>query len=51
MDLELREKVPIVAASSKGMGKATAMGLAAEEARVTVLARGEADLQKAGQAR
>jgi 3-oxoacyl-[acyl-carrier protein] reductase len=51
MDLELREKVAIVAASGKGMGKAAAMGLADEDARMTMLARGEADLQKAGQAR
>src|SRR5574341_2446709 len=47
MDLGLRGKVAIVAASSKGMGKATAMALAGEGARVTVLARGEAELQKA----
>lgn len=39
MDLGLRGKVAIVAASSRGMGRATAMGLAAEGARVTMLAR------------
>ncbi len=49
MDLGLKGKVAIVAASSKGMGKATAMGLAAEGARVTILARGEADLANAAQ--
>lgn len=47
MDLGLRGKVAIVAASSKGMGKATAMGLAAEGARVTMLARTATDLEKA----
>ncbi len=47
MDLGLKGKVAIVAASSRGMGKATAMGLAAEGARVTMLARNEADLHKA----
>ena len=49
MDLGLKGKVAIVAASSKGMGKATAMGLAAEGARVTMLARSGADLEKAAQ--
>jgi 3-oxoacyl-[acyl-carrier protein] reductase len=46
MDLGLRGKVVIVAASSKGIGKATAMGFAAEGARVTMLARTAADLAK-----
>lgn len=46
MDLGLAGKVVIVAASSKGMGKATAMGFAAEGARVTMLARTEAELAK-----
>ncbi|MBI4735536.1 MAG: hypothetical protein HY766_05660 [candidate division NC10 bacterium] len=36
MDLGLKGKVAIVAASSRGMGKATAMALAAEGSRVTV---------------
>jgi 3-oxoacyl-[acyl-carrier protein] reductase len=49
MDLGLKGKVAIVAASSKGMGKATAMGLAAEGARVTMLARSGADLERAAQ--
>ena len=44
MDLGLKGKVAIVAAASKGMGKATAMGLAAEGARVAMCARTEADL-------
>jgi 3-oxoacyl-[acyl-carrier protein] reductase len=47
VDLGLKGKVVIVAASSKGMGKATAMAFAAEGARVTVFARGEAELLKA----
>ncbi len=47
MDLGLKGKVAIVAASSKGMGKATAIALAAEGARVTMLARNEADLRRA----
>ncbi len=41
MDLGLRDKVALVAASSKGLGKAIAWGLAAEGARVVVCARGE----------
>jgi 3-oxoacyl-[acyl-carrier protein] reductase len=49
MDLGLKGKVAIVAASSKGMGKATAMALAGEGAKVTMLARGQADLAKAAE--
>jgi 3-oxoacyl-[acyl-carrier protein] reductase len=49
MDLSLAGKVVIVAASSKGMGKATAMGFAAEGARVTMLARTAADLAKSAE--
>jgi len=49
MDLGLKGKVAIVAASSKGMGKAAAMGLAAEGARVTMLARNETDLNTAAE--
>ncbi|MBI2562670.1 MAG: SDR family oxidoreductase [candidate division NC10 bacterium] len=49
MDLGLKGKVAIVAASSKGMGKATAMALAAEGSRVTVLARDEAQLRRAAE--
>ena len=44
MDLGLKGKVAIVAAASKGMGKACAMGLAGEGARVMMCARTEADL-------
>lgn len=49
MDLDLKGKVAIVAASSKGMGKATAMGLAAEGARVTMLARDGTALMQAAE--
>ena len=44
MDLGLNGKVAIVAASSKGLGKASALALAREGARVTICARTEADL-------
>ena len=49
MNLGLKGKVAIVAASSKGMGKATAMALAAEGARITMCARGVDALAKAAQ--
>jgi 3-oxoacyl-[acyl-carrier protein] reductase len=44
MDLGLRDRVAIVAAASRGLGKACAMELAREGARVVVCARHEADL-------
>jgi 3-oxoacyl-[acyl-carrier protein] reductase len=47
MDLGLRNKVALVTAASKGMGKASAMGLAAEGARVAMCARTAADLEAA----
>jgi 3-oxoacyl-[acyl-carrier protein] reductase len=47
MDLGLNDKVAIVGASSKGLGKASALALAREGARVTVCARTEADLERA----
>jgi 3-oxoacyl-[acyl-carrier protein] reductase len=49
MDLGLKRKVAIVAASSKGIGKAVAAGLAAEGARVTMLARNEAELRQSAE--
>lgn len=50
MDLGLKNKVALVAAGSKGMGRATALGLAREGARVAICARGAADLDRAAQA-
>jgi 3-oxoacyl-[acyl-carrier protein] reductase len=47
VDLGLAGKTAIVAASSKGLGKACALALASEGARVTVCARTEADLAAA----
>ncbi len=40
MNLELKDKVAVVAASSQGLGKAVAMGLAREGAKVALCARG-----------
>jgi len=45
MDLGLTGKVAIVAAASSGLGKATAMELAADGARVAINARNEEQLQ------
>lgn len=47
MDLGLAGKTAIVAASSKGLGKACALALAAEGARVTICARSEPELAAA----
>ena len=44
MDLGIKGKTALVTASSKGMGKACALGLAAEGARVVMCARTERDL-------
>ncbi|MFQ5856228.1 MAG: SDR family oxidoreductase [Anaerolineae bacterium] len=44
MDLGLQDKVAMVAASSKGLGKAVAMGLAREGAKVSICARTEEQL-------
>jgi 3-oxoacyl-[acyl-carrier protein] reductase len=49
MDLGLAGKVAVVTAASKGMGKACAMGLAAEGARVVMCARTEGDLKAAAE--
>ena len=49
MDLGLKGKVALVAASSKGLGKASALALAREGARVTICARTEADLNAAAE--
>jgi len=47
MDLGLRDKVALVAAASKGLGRATAAALAAEGARVVICARGRDALEAA----
>lgn len=49
MDLGLDGKVALVAASSKGLGKASALALAREGARVTLCARTAADLEAAAE--
>lgn len=49
MDLGLRGKVALVAASSQGLGRAIAEELAAEGAAIVMCARGEARLRAAAQ--
>ena len=49
MDLGLKGKTALVVAASKGMGKACAIGLGAEGARVAMCARTEADLAAAAE--
>jgi len=44
MDLGLKERVAVVVASSRGLGKAAAWELAREGARVAVSARGQEEL-------
>lgn len=46
MDLGLKDRVALVAASSKGLGKAVALGLAAEGAKLALCARGEEELRR-----
>jgi 3-oxoacyl-[acyl-carrier protein] reductase len=46
MDLGLKNRVAVVAASSKGLGKAVALGLAAEGAKLAICARGEEELRR-----
>ena len=49
MDLGLQDKVAIVMAASKGLGRACASALAAEGARITIGARGVQALEKTAQ--
>jgi 3-oxoacyl-[acyl-carrier protein] reductase len=49
MDLGLKDRVAIVAASSQGLGKAVALGLAREGAKLAMCARTEATLQEAAE--
>ena len=49
MDLGLHDKVAIVMAASKGLGRASAAALAAEGARVTIGARGAQVLEETAQ--
>src|SRR3989304_4847266 len=52
MDLGLRDKVAIVTGSSRGIGRAIALGLAEEGCHVVLCARGEERLREAeGEAR
>lgn len=46
MDLGIAGRVAIIGGSSKGLGKACAVRLAAEGAKVTICARGEEELQR-----
>lgn len=46
MDLGIKHKVAIVAASSKGLGKAVAFGLAREGVKLTLCARGKDELDR-----
>ena len=47
MDLQLVDKVAIVTGSSRGLGRASALALAAEGCRVTLCARGTDKLHEA----
>ncbi len=49
MNLGLKDRTALVAASSKGLGKASALALAAEGARVTICAREEGELAAAAE--
>ncbi len=49
MDLGIQDRVAIVAASSQGLGKAVAMGLAREGAKLALCARTESTLQSAAE--
>ena len=46
MDLKLKDKVALVLAASKGLGKASALALSAEGAKVVISSRNAAELNK-----
>jgi 3-oxoacyl-[acyl-carrier protein] reductase len=48
MNLELNNRVAMIAAASKGLGKACAIALAKEGCRVSIFARNQESLEKAG---
>jgi len=47
MDLKLKDKVALVLAASKGLGRASALALSAEGAKVAICSRNEDELKKA----
>ncbi|HET9178991.1 MAG TPA: SDR family oxidoreductase [Terriglobia bacterium] len=49
MDLGLKGRVAIVAASSQGLGRAVALGLAREGAKLAICSRGESKINKAAE--
>ena len=49
MDLGLKDRVAIVAAASKGLGKAVALGLAREGAKIVICSRGRETLESAAE--
>ena len=46
MDLGIKDRVAIVAASSKGLGRATALGLAQEGVKLTICSRDSDALER-----
>ncbi|MGA8184634.1 MAG: SDR family NAD(P)-dependent oxidoreductase, partial [Terriglobia bacterium] len=49
MDLGLKDRVAIVAASSQGLGKAVALGLAREGAKLAICSRSESNINRAAE--
>ncbi len=47
MDFKLKNRVAMISAASKGLGKACALALAKEKCRVSICARGAEELEKA----
>jgi 3-oxoacyl-[acyl-carrier protein] reductase len=46
MNFELNDRIAMVSAASKGLGKATAIALAQEGCKVSICARNEEELQR-----